>query len=61
MFRIQCSCALQSQMEHVFEIDCMIMENAGFEVSGGNFRVFLYSHSINCDHTVILRCGGETG
>ena len=61
MFRIQCSCTLKSQMEHAFEIDCMIMENARLLVSGGNFQVFLYSHSINFDHMVILRCVGETG
>jgi len=61
MFGIQCSCTLQSQIEHVFEIDCMIMENARFLVSGGNFGVFLYSHSINFVHMVILRRGGETG
>jgi len=61
MFRIQCSSTLQSQIEHIIEIDHMIIENGSFVVSGGNFRVFLYSHSINFDDMVNLRCGGETG
>jgi hypothetical protein len=60
MFRIQCSSTLQSQIEHIWEIDRMIIKSGRFSVSGGNFRVFLYSHSINFDDMVNLRCGGKT-
>jgi len=60
MFRIECSCTPESQIEHIFKIYQMNIENGQFLVSGGNFRVYLYSHSLNFDDMVNLRCGGET-